>query len=108
MPQPTSPVPKAQSSILKFMAPSTRSKASQNDEDKADTSPRAVKKRPLKEEEDNNDNDEAPASKRRSTTKQLAASDPHNPVNNLVDSLRPDLILVFIGLNPGLMTASKG
>ena len=28
--------------------------------------------------------------------------------NNLVDSLRPGLILVFIGLNPGLETARTG
>lgn len=46
--------------------------------------------------------------KKRSTTKQRAAADPHNPENNLVDSLRPGLTLVFIGLNPGLMTAATG
>jgi thymine-DNA glycosylase len=46
--------------------------------------------------------------KRRSTTKERSAQDPRNPVNNLVDSLRPGLILVCIGLNPGLMTASTG
>ncbi|KAJ9606017.1 uracil DNA N-glycosylase Thp1 [Cladophialophora chaetospira] len=48
------------------------------------------------------------AKKQRSTTKQRSANDPYNPVNNLVDSLRPDLTLVCIGLNPGLMTASTG
>lgn len=46
--------------------------------------------------------------KRRSTTKERSAKDPHNPVNNLVDSLRPGLTLVCIGLNPGLMTAATG
>lgn len=46
--------------------------------------------------------------KKKTTTKERAAADPHNPVNNLVDSLRPDLMLVFIGLNPGLMTAATG
>ncbi|KIX07319.1 uncharacterized protein Z518_01972 [Rhinocladiella mackenziei CBS 650.93] len=46
--------------------------------------------------------------KRRSTTKERSARDPYSPVNNLVDSLRPGLILVFIGLNPGLTTAATG
>ncbi|EXJ66253.1 TDG/mug DNA glycosylase [Cladophialophora psammophila CBS 110553] len=46
--------------------------------------------------------------KRRSTTKERSSQDPHNPVNNLVDSLRPGLTLVCIGLNPGLMTAATG
>jgi TDG/mug DNA glycosylase family protein len=46
--------------------------------------------------------------KRRSTTKERSAQDPHNPVNNLVDSMRPGLTLVCIGLNPGLMTAATG
>ncbi|KIW31161.1 uncharacterized protein PV07_02830 [Cladophialophora immunda] len=46
--------------------------------------------------------------KRRSTTKERASRDPYNPVNNLVDSLRPGLTLVCIGLNPGLMTAATG
>ena len=34
--------------------------------------------------------------------------DPYSPVNHLVDALRPGLQLVFIGLNPGLMTAETG
>ena len=46
--------------------------------------------------------------KRRTTTKERSARDPHNPTNNLVDSLRTDLTLVCIGLNPGLMTAATG
>lgn len=46
--------------------------------------------------------------KRRSTTKERSARDPYSPTNNLVDSLRPGLTLVCIGLNPGLMTASTG
>ncbi|KEF53286.1 uncharacterized protein A1O9_10734 [Exophiala aquamarina CBS 119918] len=46
--------------------------------------------------------------KKRSTTKDRSAKDPHNPVSNLVDSLRPGLTLVMIGLNPGLMTAATG
>ncbi|OCT49781.1 G/U mismatch-specific uracil DNA glycosylase [Cladophialophora carrionii] len=46
--------------------------------------------------------------KRRSTTKERSAQDPHYPLNNLVDSLRPGLTLVCIGLNPGLMTAATG
>ena len=50
----------------------------------------------------------ARSKKRRSTTKERSAQDPHNPVNNLVDSLRPGLTLVCIGLNPGLMTAATG
>ncbi|KAK5047416.1 hypothetical protein LTR84_006512 [Exophiala bonariae] len=46
--------------------------------------------------------------KKRSTTKERSAQDPHSPVNNLVDSIRPGLVLVMIGLNPGLMTAATG
>jgi thymine-DNA glycosylase len=34
--------------------------------------------------------------------------DPYSPVNNLVDSIRPGLMLLMIGLNPGLMTAETG
>lgn len=66
-----------------------------------------------KRSSDDEDNDftasAAPAKKKKkTTTKQRSAADPHNPVNRLVDSLRPDLTLVLIGLNPGLMTAEKG
>lgn len=46
--------------------------------------------------------------KKRSTTKERSAQDPHSPVNHLVDSIRPGLTLVMIGLNPGLMTAATG
>ncbi|EXJ90060.1 TDG/mug DNA glycosylase [Capronia epimyces CBS 606.96] len=46
--------------------------------------------------------------KKRSTTKERSARDPYSPTNKLVDSLRPGLILVFVGLNPGLMTAATG
>lgn len=49
-----------------------------------------------------------PAKKKRSTAKERAANDPRNPINKLVDSIRPGLTLVFIGLNPGLMTAATG
>ena len=35
-------------------------------------------------------------------------NDSYSPTNNLVDSLRPGLQLVFIGLNPGLKTAETG
>lgn len=49
-----------------------------------------------------------PVKKAKTTTKQRSAGDPYNPENNLVDSLRPGLILVFIGLNPGLTTALTG
>ena len=49
-----------------------------------------------------------PVKKAKTTTKQRSAGDPYNPENNLVDSLRPDLVLVFIGLNPGLTTALTG
>lgn len=47
-------------------------------------------------------------SKRRTTTKERSANDPYEPENKLVDSLRTGLILVFIGLNPGLETARTG
>jgi thymine-DNA glycosylase len=36
------------------------------------------------------------------------SKDPYSPVNNLVDSIRPGLMLLMIGLNPGLMTAETG
>lgn len=49
-----------------------------------------------------------PKKKRRSTTKERSAKDPYSPANHLVDSLRPGLTLVCIGLNPGLMTAATG
>ena len=59
--------------------------------------------------EDDDSMSTPPSSKRRrSTPKERSVKDPYNPVNNLVDSLRPGLTLVFIGLNPGLMTASTG
>ncbi|ETN46442.1 uncharacterized protein HMPREF1541_00626 [Cyphellophora europaea CBS 101466] len=51
---------------------------------------------------------ESTPKKKRSTAKERSENDPHNPENNLVDSLRPGLILVFIGLNPGLKTAETG
>lgn len=47
-------------------------------------------------------------SKRRTTTKERSVHDPYEPENKLVDSLRPGLMLVFIGLNPGLETARTG
>ena len=46
--------------------------------------------------------------KKRSTAKERSVNDPYNPENHLVDSLRPGLILVMIGLNPGLKTAETG
>jgi len=46
--------------------------------------------------------------KRRTTTKGRSAGDPYNPTNRLVDSLRPGLLLVLIGLNPGLRTGETG
>jgi hypothetical protein len=49
-----------------------------------------------------------PAKKRRRTKKEKSANDEYYPENNLVDSLRPGLILVMIGLNPGLKTAQTG
>ena len=49
----------------------------------------------------------APTKKRSSGSTRSAA--PSTPVvNNLRDTLRPDLSLVLIGLNPGIMTATKG
>lgn len=46
--------------------------------------------------------------KKRRAAKERSKNDPYNPENKLVDSLRPGLILVFIGLNPGLTTAETG
>jgi mismatch-specific thymine-DNA glycosylase len=36
------------------------------------------------------------------------SNDPYSPTNNLVDSIRPGLMLLMIGLNPGLKTAETG
>jgi thymine-DNA glycosylase len=52
--------------------------------------------------------DETPKKKKKSSAKDRSRNDPYEPENNLVDSLRPGLILVFIGLNPGLTTAETG
>lgn len=49
-----------------------------------------------------------PSPKKRTSTKERSANDVHSPQNNLVDSLRPGLTLVMIGLNPGLETARTG
>ena len=49
-----------------------------------------------------------PSPKKRKSTKERSANDVHSPPNNLVDSLRPGLTLVLIGLNPGLETARTG
>jgi mismatch-specific thymine-DNA glycosylase len=46
--------------------------------------------------------------KRRTTTKERSANDPYEPENKLVDSLQMSLMLVFVGLNPGLETARTG
>lgn len=46
--------------------------------------------------------------KKRSKAKERSANDAHSPKSNLVDSLRPGLILVICGLNPGLQTAATG
>lgn len=46
--------------------------------------------------------------KKRKDAKERSQNDPYNPENKLVDSLRPGLTLVFIGLNPGLTTAETG
>lgn len=64
----------------------------------------------VKQAEENDHDAATPpsAKKRRSTTKERSAGDPHSPDNKLVDSLRPGLTLVCIGLNPGLMTAATG
>lgn len=40
--------------------------------------------------------------------KALRSTDPHSPVNNLVDSIQPHLMLLLVGLNPGLKTAETG
>ena len=49
-----------------------------------------------------------PALKKRVSKNERVIDHPHEVENNLVDSLRPGLILVLIGLNPGLETARTG
>ena len=46
--------------------------------------------------------------RKRTSQKEKSKNDPYEPENKLVDSLRPGLILVMIGLNPGLKTAETG
>jgi thymine-DNA glycosylase len=48
------------------------------------------------------------SAKRSNVRKALRSTDPYSPVNNLVDSIRPGLMLLMIGLNPGLKTAETG
>jgi mismatch-specific thymine-DNA glycosylase len=48
------------------------------------------------------------SAKRSTSRKARRSKDPYSPVNNLVDSIRPGLMLLMIGLNPGLMTAETG
>lgn len=52
--------------------------------------------------------DEGTPKKKRKAAKERSKNDPYSPENKLVDSLQPGLILVFIGLNPGLKTAETG
>ncbi len=49
-----------------------------------------------------------PNKKKKTSAKERSVNDPYNPENNLVDSLRPGLVLVMCGLNPGLQTALTG
>lgn len=49
-----------------------------------------------------------PGKKKRRSKREKSQNDEYYPENNLVDSLRPGLILVMIGLNPGLTTAKTG
>lgn len=57
---------------------------------------------------------ESPASKRRTTSSRKKSSTSASPkplttiVSKLTDTLRPNLTLVLIGLNPGIMTANLG
>ena len=66
-----------------------------------------ARKRRIKDEVDSQSTSSG-QKKRRSTTKERSAADPYHPDNKLVDSLRLGLMLVFIGLNPGLQTAATG
>jgi hypothetical protein len=67
-----------------------------------------VRSSPLKRGSDAAAESEFTPKKRRTSKKERSADDPHDPENNLVDSLRPGLILVICGLNPGLQTAATG
>lgn len=49
-----------------------------------------------------------PNKKKRRSAKERSANDEYSPENKLVDSLRPGLLLVMVGLNPGLNTAQTG
>jgi mismatch-specific thymine-DNA glycosylase len=48
------------------------------------------------------------STKRSGSRKAPNSKTPYSPVNNLVDSIRPGLMLLMIGLNPGIMTAETG
>lgn len=72
------------------------------------TSPQGIKRKRKPNAEPKATSQSPTPSKHRTTTKERAANDPYEPDNKLVDSLRPGLMLVFIGLNPGLETARTG
>lgn len=61
-------------------------------------------------EENGNDTPLGLKRTRHNATKQKLKgfNSPSTLVNNLVDSIEPNLILLFIGLNPGIMTATTG
>ena len=50
----------------------------------------------------------SPKKKKRSSSGYATPSKYSHLVNNLVDSLVPNLICVFIGVNPGILTATRG
>ncbi|KKY18818.1 putative uracil dna glycosylase superfamily protein [Phaeomoniella chlamydospora] len=68
-------------------------------------SPSTSHPRPLKRRLPTQQTSSASRSQRRSHLRSL---DSRNPPNLLTDSLRPNLQLVLIGLNPGLQTAATG
>jgi hypothetical protein len=95
-PASSKPLPEQAFAVPSAMA--TLQAAVKNEEARPPLEVPGAKKRKL------NGGSDSPASpslsplKRRTTTKERSVNDPYEPENNLVDSLRPGMMLVFCGL----------
>lgn len=85
----------------------TQRKANFTTGDSPSSSIASPRKRVISQDRDSDSKGTTPK-KRRTSAKERSKNDPYEPKNNLVDALRPGLILVMIGLNPGLKTAETG
>jgi hypothetical protein len=75
-----------------------RQAAAETEEASSSMEQSGMKKRKLNGGSDSSASRSPTPSKRRTTTKERSVNDPYEPENNLVDSLRPGMMLVFCGL----------